>query len=293
MIEEAADYLGIGDPFFRVHEGIAGAETVIGNRSYVNFASYNYIGLNGDPRALPRRQRRRSTATAPRSRPAVRFPASARSIASSNRRWRAFTAPRTASRWSAGMRPMSRSSAICSGRNDVIVHDALIHNSIVQGAILSGARRVPFSPSRSRSGRQGSRRDAPAPWPCAARHRGALQHGWRRAPIWPRFVAVARRHGAWLMVDEAHALGVLGPRGFGSADHAGIDPGRGRHLDGDAQQEPGLMRRIHRRPPGSDRLPEADGAGLCVLGRHGAAGRRRRRWRRSRSSSASRSGCAG
>ena len=39
------------------------------------------------------------------------------------------------------------------------------------------------------------------------------------------FVAVARRHRAWLMVDEAHALGVLGPRGFGSADHAGIDPG--------------------------------------------------------------------
>src|SRR5580704_1306497 len=50
MIEEAAEYLGIADPFFREHQGIAGAETLIGNRSYVNFASYNYIGLNGDPR---------------------------------------------------------------------------------------------------------------------------------------------------------------------------------------------------------------------------------------------------
>src|SRR6202140_4283731 len=50
MIEQAADYLEIDDPFFRVHEGIAGAETLIGNRSYINFASYNYIGLNGDPR---------------------------------------------------------------------------------------------------------------------------------------------------------------------------------------------------------------------------------------------------
>jgi 8-amino-7-oxononanoate synthase len=27
------------------------------------------------------------------------------------------------------------------------------------------------------------------------------------------------------MVDDAHALGVLGPRGFGTADHFGIDPG--------------------------------------------------------------------
>jgi 8-amino-7-oxononanoate synthase len=39
------------------------------------------------------------------------------------------------------------------------------------------------------------------------------------------FVDIAQRHHAWLMVDEAHALGVLGPRGFGSAEHAGIDPG--------------------------------------------------------------------
>src|ERR1700759_3357518 len=40
MIREAAEFLGISDPFFRVHEGIAGAETVIGNRPYINFASY-------------------------------------------------------------------------------------------------------------------------------------------------------------------------------------------------------------------------------------------------------------
>ena len=56
MAEQAADDLKrIGDPFFRVQEGIAGAETVMGNRSYINFASYNYIGLNGDPRIAANR----------------------------------------------------------------------------------------------------------------------------------------------------------------------------------------------------------------------------------------------
>src|SRR5262249_1646200 len=50
VIAEAPGFLGIADPFFRMHDGIAGAETLIGNRTYVNFATYNYIGLNGDPR---------------------------------------------------------------------------------------------------------------------------------------------------------------------------------------------------------------------------------------------------
>ena len=81
-IEAAGDYLGIDNPFFRVHEGIAGAETVIGNRPYVNFASYNYIGLNGDPRIATAVARRRSSAMARRSARAAPSRASGRCIAS-------------------------------------------------------------------------------------------------------------------------------------------------------------------------------------------------------------------
>jgi len=42
----------------------------------------------------------------------------------------------------------------------------------------------------------------------------------------PRLVEVKERHQAWLLVDEAHSLGVLGATGRGICEHAGVDPNR-------------------------------------------------------------------
>jgi 8-amino-7-oxononanoate synthase len=223
MIRQAAEFLDIPDPFFRMHDGIAGAETVIDGRSYVNFASYNYLGLNGHPRIAEAAK------------------------AAIDRYGTSVSASRPVS----GERPVHREleralarlhgSEDCLvlvgghstnvtvighllGGNDVIVHDALIHNSIVQGAVLSGARRVPF-PHLDHSAAERilgevRRRDG---------HTLLVIEGHYSmdgdVPDLPAFIAAARRHGAWVMVDEAHALGVLGARGFGSAEHFGVDPG--------------------------------------------------------------------
>jgi 8-amino-7-oxononanoate synthase len=222
MLREAARFLGITDPFFRMHEGIAAAETIIGNRAYVNFASYNYLGLNGHPEIV-------ATAKAAIDR---------------------YGTSVSASRPVSGERPVHREleQALARlhgaedavvlvgghstnvtvighllGKDDVVVHDALIHNSIVQGAVLSGARRLPF---RHLDHEEADRLLGEA----RPRHGQALLviEGHYSmdgdVPDLPAFVAVARRHRAWLMVDEAHALGVLGPRGFGSAEHFGVEP---------------------------------------------------------------------
>jgi 8-amino-7-oxononanoate synthase len=223
LIRRAAEFLEIPDPFFRVHEGIAAAETRIGNQTYINFASYNYLGLNGHPHivAAAKAAIDRYGTSVSASRPVSgERPVHRRLEAALARLHGAEDALAFVSGHATNVTVIGH----LLGHDDVIVHDALIHNSIVQGAMLSGARRVPFR-----------HLDAAA----ADRLLGETRSKKGRAllvieghysmdgdvPDLPAFVEVARKHRAWLMVDEAHALGVLGPRGFGSADRFGIDPG--------------------------------------------------------------------
>src|SRR5437763_16171029 len=223
LIEEAAEYLGIGDPFFRVHEGIAGAETLIGNRSYLNFASYNYVGRNGDPRiaAAAKAAIDRYGTSVSASRPVSgERPIHRQLEAALARVHGAEDAVALVGGHSTNVTVIGQ----LLGRNDVIVHDALIHNSIVQGALLSGARRVPFRHLDPEAADKVLADTRPRQGHALLVIEGHYSMDGD-VPDLAAFVAVARRHRAWLMVDEAHALGVLGPRGFGSADRAGIDPG--------------------------------------------------------------------
>jgi 8-amino-7-oxononanoate synthase len=43
-------------------------------------------------------------------------------------------------------------------------------------------------------------------------------------PDLPRLIELKEKYGCWLMVDEAHSLGVLGETGRGIAEHFHVDP---------------------------------------------------------------------
>jgi 7-keto-8-aminopelargonate synthetase-like enzyme len=109
------------------------------------------------------------------------------------------------------------------GPKDLIVHDSLAHNSIVIGGTLSRAERRLFPHNDL---------DELDELLTSTRHRYervliAVEGLYSMDGDFPdlaRLVEIKRRHAAWLMVDEAHSLAVLGDTGAGVFEHAGVDP---------------------------------------------------------------------
>jgi 8-amino-7-oxononanoate synthase len=115
--------------------------------------------------------------------------------------------------------------ATLMGPGDLILFDSLAHNSIVMGARLARATVRPFPHN-----------DLDALDASLQRRRSM----YRRVLIvaeglysmdgdvcdLPKLLKIKERHGAILMIDDAHGLGVLGQRGLGSFERFGVDPRR-------------------------------------------------------------------
>lgn len=123
--------------------------------------------------------------------------------------------------WSTGFMSNSGSVGTLATRRDVIFADREDHASLIDGFILSGAKLVRFR--HNDMSHLESRLEA------YADHNGAkliavdgvYSMTGEIAPL-PEIVALAKKHGARLLVDEAHAVGVLGPGGRGTAAHFGL-----------------------------------------------------------------------
>ncbi|MFI1062238.1 type I polyketide synthase [Streptomyces spororaveus] len=215
------DGLGLPNPYFLVHEGALTDTTVIDGRELLSFSSYNYLGMATHPQV---------------------------NEAAHEAIERCGTSV-SASRLLSGSRPLhlELESAIADllgceaaitlanghatnvtvighlvGPGDLIVHDALAHDSILQGCKLSGATRRPFPHN-----------DATALDALLTQ----VRDQYRRVLVvvegvysmdgdiadLPALVDVKRRHGALLMIDEAHSIGTIGRTGRGIGEYYGID----------------------------------------------------------------------
>jgi 8-amino-7-oxononanoate synthase/acyl carrier protein len=213
---------GLPNPFFTVHEGITNDRTTIGGQEYVNFCSYNYIGMSGDPAVIA--ATRDAVARYGTSVSASRLVSGEKPLHRKLERGIAdFIGTEDAVVFVGGHSTNESVIGHLFGPGDLILHDALSHNSIMQGAILSGARRRPFPHND---------------WRSCERILNDIRHEYRRVlivvegvysmdgdyPDLPKFVEIKQRHKAYMMVDEAHSIGTMGLHGRGMSEHFGINP---------------------------------------------------------------------
>jgi len=110
-----------------------------------------------------------------------------------------------------------------AGPKDVILMDADSHASIYDGCRLSGATVVRFRHNDPEDLDRRLGRLNPEESGCRVIIvEGIYSMLGDRAPI-KEFADVKRKHGAYLLADEAHSLGVLGAEGRGLAEEQGVE----------------------------------------------------------------------
>ncbi|MGI9184590.1 MAG: aminotransferase class I/II-fold pyridoxal phosphate-dependent enzyme [Solirubrobacteraceae bacterium] len=108
------------------------------------------------------------------------------------------------------------------GPGDTVIADSGDHASILDGCILSRAKLRPFRHNRLDRLEHSLQRAGGDGGGVLVVVDGVFSMEGDVAPL-PEIVDLASRYGARLMVDEAHALGVLGPRGAGTAELFGVE----------------------------------------------------------------------
>jgi len=192
----------------------------IDGRELLNLTSNNYLGLAADPRVVE--------AAADAARVYGASVSASRLLCGSTplheeleRRLAALKGQESALLYSSGYLANLGVLTALARPGDVIFSDSLNHASIIDGCRLSGAETkvyehgdaahlaelLPATPARRR----------------LIVSETVFSMDGDIAPL-PALVDLARSHDAVLVLDEAHATGVLGPNGEGALARLGIDP---------------------------------------------------------------------
>ena len=220
--QEQVKSLGNGNPFFVPQETVVNDRTTINGRELINFATYNYIGMCGDPQVSQAAKDATDL----------------------------YGTSACASRLISGEKPLHRELELelanfigvedsivlvgghatnvttighLFGKDDLVIYDALSHNSILQGCFLSGASLVAF-PHNDTVALEKILSDR--------RHRyqrvlivieGVYSTDGDIADL-PPVIALKQKYKTFLMVDEAHSIGAIGKTGRGISEYYDIDP---------------------------------------------------------------------
>jgi 8-amino-7-oxononanoate synthase len=198
-------------------------ETSSGGKPLVNFSSNDYLGLAADPIL-------REAAKACIDQWGVGAGASRLVCgtmgphAQLERDLAAFERADAALAFSSGYAAALGALGALAGSEDIIIMDKLAHASLIDGARLSRATIRVFPHNhlgKLESHLRWARETGTANGRIIVVTESVFSMDGDRAPI-EEIAAIKNRYGALLMLDEAHAIGVIGDAGRGLADKRGV-----------------------------------------------------------------------
>jgi glycine C-acetyltransferase len=212
----AANMYFYNQPISELH---GGARVLVNGREMGMFASYSYLGLVGHPRinkAAQEAVEKYGTGTH-----------GVRSLAGSLTIHReleetiaAFKNAEAAVTFSSGYVTNLTVISTLVGRNDYVISDKLNHASIVDGCLMSGAKFLRFKHNDIEALEERLIQAANGAKLVVADSVFSMDGD---IIDFPRVVEMCKKYNAWLMIDEAHSLGVLGKNGRGIEEHFGME----------------------------------------------------------------------
>jgi 8-amino-7-oxononanoate synthase len=206
----------------RTVDSAQGAEVVLDGRTLVNFSSNDYLGLANDPRlrAASAAAIERYGAGAGSARLVCGSQAPHAELEAVLAR---FKGTEAALSFSTGYAAALGTIPALVGQADVVILDKLCHASLVDGARLSGAtiRVFPHNYLEKLERLLAWAGENYAKANVLVVTESVFSMDGDTAPL-REIVELKERFGAWLMVDEAHGVGVLGPGGRGFAAELGV-----------------------------------------------------------------------
>lgn len=193
-----------------------GPRITVEGREVLQFASNNYLGLANDPRvreALAKGVERWGWGAGASRLVAGHTDAHAALEAD----LAAFKGTEAALVFPTGYQANLAAISALVGRGDRVVGDRANHASIYDGVTLSGARLARYAHADAADAARVTAKAAGAGGRCLLATDTVFSMDGDTAPL-AALTGLAREHGTMLLLDEAHATGLLGPTGAGLAE---------------------------------------------------------------------------
>jgi 8-amino-7-oxononanoate synthase len=195
------------------------ARVIVDGRALVDFSSNDYLGLAAHP-ALAAAMAECAAHCGAGSGASHLISGHGREHAALEEELAAFTGRPRALLFSTGyMANLGVVTALAS-RGESVLLDRLSHASLIDAGLLSGARFKRYPHCDATAARRLLAEDTPRTAVLATD--GVFSMDGDIAPL-KALSEATREHDAWLIVDDAHGIGVLGANGRGALELAGLD----------------------------------------------------------------------